>query len=519
MPMPDPSTPPRSLNGWLERLDGVNLPLSRRQREQLCHELRHGERPLRVIAPRLQTSPAVTLALLREANRQSPGPLGGAVEHVEGALVRLGLERAEAILRDLPERSAATLPPSLIQLLVISQHAQHQAAGLFASRMARLENEIHCASLLFLAPLWALAQAYPDLPLRWAARVLGERQPAQLVERDLLGVSLPELCLALARRWRLPEGVTFSYQLLHRERDNLIRCMRLARRPGARPLQRLQDEDPELLRWLTRPANSALLANALALTAHFSWDDARALRWQRLSALYLEQPLDRLQARLHSLAADSARLLPNGPAWHPAQALLWPAGSRRPPAPEPPSLLSSFFRPEEWRRLCDRFTQQPSAFANLPHLLASAAQALALCGLQRFVLMFSDRQGQLIALHQQGLAPRTPRLKADPGHWPLLPQLVAQPVLVHVSPQRNPGLGQRLPPAIREQFDDRHLVMRGFNLGGRNSLVLIGDQHGMPFSDRQLELLEKTARVIERGTLAFGKRPADTATPDGAPAN
>src|SRR5690606_40268289 len=107
MPMPDPSTPPRSLNGWLERLDGVNLPLSRRQREQLCHELRHGERPLRVIPPRLQTSPAVTLALLREANRQWPGPPGGAVEHVEAAPVRLGLDRAQARLRVLPERPAA----------------------------------------------------------------------------------------------------------------------------------------------------------------------------------------------------------------------------------------------------------------------------------------------------------------------------------------------------------------------------------------------------------------------------
>lgn len=512
MPMPDLSAPPRSLDAWLARLDGADLPISRRQREQLLGELR-GERPLRVIAPRLQTNPAISLALLREANRLGPGPLGGAVETVEGALVRLGLDRAEALLLTLPDRSATTLPPSLIQMLVISQHAQHQAAGLFASRMARLEGEILCASLLFLAPLWALAQAYPDLPLRWAARVLGERQPARAVEQDLFGVSLPELCLALARRWRLPDGVILGYQALCRERDTLIHCLRLARRPGAKPLQRLQDEQPELLRWLTRPVNSALFANALALTAHHAWDDARGLRWQRLTALYLDQPLERVQAQIHALAADSARLLPNGPAWHPARALPWPPGSRLPPAPEPPSLLSSFFRPEEWRRLCDRFTQKPSAFANLPHLLASAAQVLALCGLQRFALMFSDRQGQLIALHQQGLPPRTPRLKADPGHWPLLPQLIAQSVLVPVSPQRNPGLGKRLPPAIREQFDERHLVMRGFNLGGRNSLLLIGDQQGMPFSDRQLELLEKTARVIERGTLAFGSRATPSASP------
>lgn len=513
MPMPDRSAAPRTLDAWVQRLENATLPISERQREQLRRELRRGDLPLRVIAQRLQASAALTFALLREANRVPAGPLGGSVEHVEGALTRLGLERVEAILMSLPERSATTLPAQLIQLLLISQHARHQAAGLFANRMARLENEILCASLLFLAPLWALAQTFPDLPQRWAARVLGEHQPARAVERDLFGVALPDLCRALARHWRLPEGVTLGYELLCRERYLLRRAVRLARRPGSNPLQRLQGEDPELLRWLTRPANSALLANALALTAHHSWHAARTLRWQRLTALYLDQPLDRLQGQVHALAVDSARLLPASPAWHPAQALLWPTGTGMPPLPEPPALLSSFFRPADWQRLCARFREQPSAFTNLPHLMASAAQVLELCGLQRFVLMLSDRQGQLIAVHQQGLPPRTPRLQADPGHWPLLSQLVAQPVLVHVSPQRNPGLNRKLPPAIREHFDDRHMVMRGFNLGGRTSLLLIGDQHGMPFSDRQLELVEKTARVIEHGTRTFGRRDLSAVTP------
>src|SRR5690606_11172102 len=132
--------------------------------------------PLPIIAQRLQTCPALALALLREANRHGSGPLGGNSEHLESALVRLGLDRAEAILLALPERSARTLPPALIQLLHIGQHAQHQAAGLFANRMARLEGEILCASQLFLAPFWALTQAFPDLLQRWEARVVGEHQ-------------------------------------------------------------------------------------------------------------------------------------------------------------------------------------------------------------------------------------------------------------------------------------------------------------------------------------------------------
>lgn len=119
--------------------------------------------------------------------------------------------------------------------------------------------------------------------------------------------------------------------------------------------------------------------------------------------------------------------------------------------------------------------------------------------------MLTDRQGQLVAVQQQGLPPRTPLIKVDPGRWPLLLKLVDEAVLVHVSPYRNPGLCRNLPSTIRDHFDERHVVMRGFNLGGRNSLVLVGDQHGMPFSDRQLELLEKTARVIERGMRVFSR--------------
>src|SRR5690606_10986493 len=92
MPMPDRSAAPRTLDAWVQRLENATLPISERQREQLRRELRRGDLPLRVIAQRLQASAALTFALLREANRVPAGPLGGSVEHVEGALTRLGLE-------------------------------------------------------------------------------------------------------------------------------------------------------------------------------------------------------------------------------------------------------------------------------------------------------------------------------------------------------------------------------------------------------------------------------------------
>lgn len=48
------------------------------------------------------------------------------------------------------------------------------------------------------------------------------------------------------------------------------------------------------------------------------------LRWQRLTGLYLGQPLTEIQQQVHMLAAQSARLHARPPLWHPAVALIWP---------------------------------------------------------------------------------------------------------------------------------------------------------------------------------------------------
>ncbi|MBE0739287.1 hypothetical protein IH731_27555, partial [Escherichia coli] len=46
------------------------------------------------------------------------------------------------------------------------------ASGLFGARLARLWQEIHWGSLLTMAPVWALANARPQLLEQWQQRVL-----------------------------------------------------------------------------------------------------------------------------------------------------------------------------------------------------------------------------------------------------------------------------------------------------------------------------------------------------------
>ncbi|MEZ0199474.1 histidine kinase, partial [Pseudomonas qingdaonensis] len=129
-------------------------------------------RSLRDIAELMQDSPALVLSVMREANHPTNASLAEPAESLEVALNRLGLERSEQLLKRLPALPVEEIPPVLCQFQMISQHAAQQASGLFASRLARLWQEIHWGSLLFLSPLWPLALAYPKLLDTWELRVI-----------------------------------------------------------------------------------------------------------------------------------------------------------------------------------------------------------------------------------------------------------------------------------------------------------------------------------------------------------
>ena len=200
------------------------------------------------------------------------------------------------------------IPIALRQLQLISQHATQQANGFFASRLARLWQDIHWGSLLFLSPLWPLALTHPQLLEDWELRVIHKGESARNVEKQLFGVRLLEICQALVDLWRLPIWVQQGYRLLLTEQRELVKVLRIAR-DSDHPLrqQNRLDDDPTLRRWLNQPANTVLLANGLALSAQQAWDSPHSERWQYLTSLYLQMPMAEVQQQLHQQAANSAR--------------------------------------------------------------------------------------------------------------------------------------------------------------------------------------------------------------------
>lgn len=485
-------------------LDDVCLPAFAEVHGKVRLALRDSGLSMHQIAEIIQTSPVLALRFIQEANRCTGGDDQPA-ESLEVALSRIGLQRAETLLNRIPARETCDIPVPLRQLVLISRHASQQAHGLFGARLARLRQEIHWGSLLFLAPAWALVGAYPQLWESWEQRVLVKGEPARRVERELLGVPLLELCLKLAEHWYLPDWIIRGYRLLGSNRRMLIKALHIAR-DNAHPLhqQQLLDADPDLRRWLTLPSNTIVLANGLALSAHHSWGGVHSLRWQRLAGLYLQLPLDELQQLVHQQAVVSARQFGRTDLWHPAQGLLWPTGSRfqilrEAPAPSIQDLAA-------WRTHCRQLLAEPTPFSNMLQLTTTASQAFACGGMQRvLVMLFDRRQNRLVTQQCIGLGEAS-RLTLAPEQSQVLRRLLEKPVQLRLQPANMAQFSPLLPGPLKALFAGEHLLLRSLGIDGRVLMLVIADQGGAAFSDTALQTFAKTAQCLERALGHFSRR-------------
>ncbi|MHA6492327.1 HDOD domain-containing protein [Pseudomonas borbori] len=501
--MPTPTPLPRTLVAWLKQLEEPRLPVPAESHLSVLQALADSRKSLRDIAELMHHSPAIALRVMLEANRPSKGS-GEPAQSLESALSRLGLQRTADMLKDQPTQTVEQIPLGLRQLQLISHHAAQQANGLFAGRLARLWQEIHWGSLLFLAPIWTLLGTYPQLFDTWEQRVLVAGEPAAKIERELLGVPLLQLCLKLAEQWRMPEWIILGYRLLVNDRRLLVKALHIAR-DNQHPLhqQQLLDADPTLRRWLTQPANCILLANGLALSSHFAWNDAHSLRWQRLAGLYLQLSLDEVQQQVHQNAAQHARQQPHRDLWHPAEALLWPWDTRHLRAKQeskPPQIST-------WKQQCTSLLAQPSAFSNVLQLTACARDALQACGMQRVLVLIADRtHSRLLVQQQAGLDKSANALSLDPQQSQVLRHLLKEPAQLRLSPANMAQFSALLPGSLKALFPSEHLLIRSLASNGRVVLLIFADQGGTPISEPSLQAFGKTAQCIERALVSFAGR-------------
>ena len=504
-----PSVRPFSLAAWIKRLDDVLLPVPQASHDRVSKAIRDNRSSLRDIAELMQSSPALVLSVMREANSHTQGSLAEPAENLEVALNRLGLKRAEELLARLPSVPAQEIPVALRQLLLVSQHASQQANGLFGSRLARLWQDIHWGSLLFLSPLWPMAVAYPKLLEEWELRVIHKGQSAREVEQELFGVRLLDLCVGLTEAWHLPIWVSQGYNLLLNEQRLLVKALHIAREDDPLRHQQLLDAEPNLRRWLNQPANTVLLANGLAMSAQESWTCPHTERWQYLTALYLQQPLGEVQQQVHQQAVTSARTTVMPDLWHPALSLIWPWHVQKIhrgllPAPPPTAEALAI-----WRKRCTELLVEPSRFANAMHLTTCAKEALVASGMQRVMLLMTDRAQSTLRVHQvDGLPKDAANLSLDVVHSTLLQRLLEKSAQVRLNPDNHAQFSALLPPILRRLFNGEHLLLRSLSCNGKVVMLMVADQGGGPFSETTVQAFGKTAQCIEKALHCFTNRSA-----------
>ncbi|MBB4814424.1 MULTISPECIES: HDOD domain-containing protein [Pseudomonas] len=505
----DPTAKPASLPDWIKRLDEVRLPVPQTSHDRVCKAIRDNRSSLRDIAELMQNSPALVLSVMREANSHTHGSLAEPAENLEVALNRLGLKRAEELLARLPSVPAQDIPVALRQLLLVSQHASQQANGLFGSRLARLWQDIHWGSLLFLSPLWPMAVAYPKLLEEWELRVIHKGESARVVEQQLFGVRLLDLCIGLTEAWHLPMWVSQGYTLLLNEQRMLVKALRIARDEDPLHQQQLLDAAPHLRRWLNQPANTVLLANGLAMSAQESWTCPHTQRWQFLTALYLQQPLAEVQQQVHQQAVTSARTTLMPDLWHPALSLIWPwhvQKIHRGLLPAPPPTAEAL---AVWRSRCTELLMEPSRFANAMHLTTCAKEALVASGMQRVMLLMTDRAQSTLRVHQvDGLPKDAANLSLDVVHSTMLQRLLEKSAQVRFTPDNHAQFSALLPPILRRLFNGEHLLLRSLSCNGKVVMLMVADQGGGPFSETTVQAFGKTAQCIEKALHCFTNRGA-----------
>ena len=503
-----PTPKPNTLQGWVKLLDGVHLPVPQGSHDRVCKAIGDNRSSLRDIAELMQDSPALALSVIREANRHTHGSMTEPAENLEVAINRLGLKRTEELLARLPAIPESDIPVALRQLQMISQHATQQANGFFAARLARLWQDIHWGSLLFLSPLWPLALTHPQLLEEWELRVIHKGESARKVEKQLFGVRLLEIGQALVEIWHLPNWVQQGYKLLLNEQRELVKVLRIAR-DSDHPLrqQNRLDDDPTLRRWLNQPANTVLLANGLALSAQHAWDCPHSERWQYLTSLYLQMSMDEVQQQLHQQAANSARQHAMPDLWHPAVALLWPQGMNRVHAGLLPAPAPTAEDLAKWRKQCAELLVEPSRFTNAMHLTNSARDALVACGMRRVMILMADRTHANLRVHQiAGLPKETAGLNFVVSQSTVLQRLLSQQALVRLTPANNTQFSALLPASLRSQFGGEHLLLRSLVNNGRVIMIVVADQGGGPFSEITVQAFGKTAQCIEKALHTFSHR-------------
>ena len=212
--MPD-SHPPRDLAAWLSLFGAAEMPILRQTARRLDEARRHIDRVSgRDITDIVLQDPLLAIRVLAYIQSLASKHLRSDITNITSAVMMLGVEpffrkfenpiTIETMLSRKPQALLGVL-----QVIMRTQRASRYAHDWAFARHDMNVEEVALAALLNdLAEvlLWCFA---PEQAIEIRSRLLAEKTlRSSSVQREVLGLALDELQLALCHAWHLPELLT-----------------------------------------------------------------------------------------------------------------------------------------------------------------------------------------------------------------------------------------------------------------------------------------------------------------------
>ncbi|WP_207062535.1 HDOD domain-containing protein [Motiliproteus sp. SC1-56] len=500
---------PYGLPQWVEYLSDRPLPVLAPTLQALRERLKDPELSLNQLVPLVQRDPVLNLHLVRQANALNRNKETG-VNTADLTLSTLGLDHLKTLCETLPvmQFNAASVPhKQYAHALGNSYHAWVQAGALCRFTSPSVIADTRTAALFYGVGHWALWRYAPLQMSAIKARIYEAQEDMVLAEDDILGCTIQQISEALVRAWGVSELA--------------VEALRHATSPDADMLALLhrhaeagdEMDEPELRaikQLLNAPFYPVKLANWLALTVPYGWQEPKALRLQAIIADFLHAPLDTVISDLHSRCAQASREHRIDGVMTPAAQLLLlpselvlnyrlsPSGGRprvrgmerlstlraeqaaRHPAPaasqEPP--LTAPADPQLFRRITDALAAAERADASAESvyqdLLSGLHQGL---GLSRVSLMEVTAGLELRPLCQAGMLPDAPlaRFTFNLEIPSLFKQLSRKPSLIWVGSHNQAQLWPQLPERFKRICHPRSFVLISLFRKGKPQAYLYGD--------------------------------------------
>ena len=206
------SKPLPDLNAWIDHFAGTGIPVLRRTARRLS-ALRENMDTLNAqdVAAVIEEDPLMTLRVLSHMSSHRSSRQRSEIESVAGAILMMGMPNFFRTFSDLPlvEDTLRKYPKAHLGLLRVIARA-HRAAE-FALDWAVYRRDLDIREIVLAARLHDMAEMLlccfaPSLAVGLAEEL--NRAPmlrSKVAQKELLGIELQDLELALLRRWRLPE--------------------------------------------------------------------------------------------------------------------------------------------------------------------------------------------------------------------------------------------------------------------------------------------------------------------------